>query len=119
MGFDRKEDFKSDFKEYYRSEEAPSIKESKADENSRRHGRAPKVETPHSRQVEKHGRAWTHGHPCVVARAAVRAGTAMLVPCPRGFTIIRLFIFFSLWVFLGDLLGFFWKHFIEIIRVLA
>jgi len=40
LGFDRKEDFNNKFKEDWRSEEAPSIKESKAAENSNWHGRA-------------------------------------------------------------------------------
>jgi len=40
LDFNRKEDFKSDFKEDERSEEAPIIKESKTEENSRRHDRA-------------------------------------------------------------------------------
>ena len=41
QGFDGKEDFKSDFKEDLRFEEVSSTKNSKAEENRARHGRAP------------------------------------------------------------------------------
>jgi len=40
LGFDGKEDFKSNFKEDKRIEEAPSTKKSKTEENEARHGRA-------------------------------------------------------------------------------
>jgi len=43
--FDRKENFTSDFKEDLRFEEVPSIKNSKAEENRARHGRAPQGES--------------------------------------------------------------------------
>ena len=49
MGYDRKEDFKSDFNEYWRFEEAPSIKGSKAEGKSGRYGRAPGL---HGRALE-------------------------------------------------------------------
>ena len=39
-GFDRKEDFTSDFKKDERFEEAPSIKNSRTEENRTTHGRA-------------------------------------------------------------------------------
>jgi len=45
LGFDGKEDFKSDFKEDLRFEEVSSTKNSKAEENRARHGRAPQGES--------------------------------------------------------------------------
>jgi len=56
LGFERKEDFKSDFKEDWRSKEAPSIKESKADEDSRRHGRATGLHNRAPEAEAMHGR---------------------------------------------------------------
>ena len=122
MGFDRKEDLKSDFKEDQRSEEVSSIKKSKAEKNSRRynratglHSRAPQAKTPHSRQVEKHGRAQMHGHPCAW-HTALRCGKAMPEPLPVRFCNFLVIYMLSLPVF-RDFLGFFWQHFRMIIRV--
>ena len=64
LGFDRKKDFNNDFKEDQRFEEAPSIKESKVEENSSRHGRTTgprsrttEAETTHGRKVGTLGHA--------------------------------------------------------------
>ena len=77
MGFDRKEDFKSDFEEGWRFEEALGIKDSKIEGKNARHrcvtgvhGRAPEAEQAKPAQ-------WTHGHPCACARAAVRQSMAV------------------------------------------
>jgi len=82
-GFDRKEDFTSDFKEDLRFEEALNTKNSKAKENRARHGQATwlhdrihKAESTQDGKQVKHGKAemW-HGHPML-------GGTA--VPCGTG-----------------------------------
>ena len=70
IGFDRKEDFTSDFKDEWRFEEAPSIKGSKVEENSRRHGRVTGMHglapEPDTSTTGKHC-----AQACAYARAAV------------------------------------------------
>jgi len=75
-GFERKEDFTSDFKEDLRFEEAPSIKNSRTEENRTTHERATRV----------HGRA-PQAEPAefgtATSRAAVPGCTATRVPDAR------------------------------------
>ena len=115
MGFDGKKDFKSDFKEVERSEQALSLKESRVKENSRQHGRpiglhnrAYKAETAHGRQAVE---AWL----CLDAWSLVPECTAV----PLRTLAYNLLLFLFKRDFFHSLGGFFWQHFREIIRVLA
>jgi len=122
--FDRKEDFTSDFKEDWRFEEAPSIKGSKVEQNSRRHGRAtgvhgraPEPETsaigkldarPGSRRTAvrwcTHGCALLHDWPCVGAWPCRHPSARF-----RLFSIIYMFFLGAFW----GLRSFFWEQFKE------